>query len=77
MAPGIIVPPTVVGAVLLYHWYVGVPVPSWYATVSGGVTPSIHTASPTGWSVKVGEGSTQITKSTVVPSQSPKDGVTE
>ena len=48
-----------------------------YVTVSGGVVPSIHTASSAGWSVKVGGGTTLITKSTVVPSQSPKDGVTE
>ena len=59
------------------HSYDGVPVPFIYATDKSGVVPFIHTASGTGWSVKVAEGSTLITKSTVVPSQSPKNGVTE
>ena len=48
-----------------------------YTTKSGGVVPPIHTASPTGCVVMLGRGTTLIIKSTVAPSQSPKDGVTE
>ena len=48
------------GSVLLYHWYVAVPVPSWYVTFSGGVTPPIHRESPTGCVVMLGPGVTII-----------------